>query len=281
MASIKNKKQSKARSYIEPKKRKQRSTAGGYNRKTSDKLRAYALPVTLSVMILAGIGFLGVMGYRTVAASEFFDVKRVDVRGVSRASKDDIEKIVNGQTQHSGVWNADLIDIKARIEKLTFVRSAAVSRVLPNGIRVGIVERQPQAIVSLASGDYLIDENGEIITAAKKGEDQAPVIIRGWDEAKTEKALKDNLQRVKLYQKMMTDWGDFQLSKRVKEVNLSDMREPKAIIEDSGVSITVALAKDNFAKSLKAAIEAVAGKGQKIKSVDSAGVYPVIEYIGN
>ncbi|MGH7782716.1 MAG: hypothetical protein ACREO5_02580, partial [Candidatus Binatia bacterium] len=113
------------------------------------------------------------------------------------------------------------------------------------------------------------------------GDDMTPVTIRGWDETKTEKALKDNQQRMKLYQKMMADWNDFQLSKRVREVNLSDMQEPKAIIEDSGARIVVALAKDNFAKSLKAAIEAVAGKGQKIKSVDSAGVYPVIEYIGN
>ncbi|MEP6848216.1 MAG: FtsQ-type POTRA domain-containing protein [Acidobacteriota bacterium] len=277
MASTKIKKQSK-----KPAATKRKKQSPAVNRSgRADQIRAYVLPAILIAVILGCIGFLGMMGYRTVAASEFFDVKRVDVRGVSRASKDEIEKIVTSQTQHSGVWNADLIDLKAKIEKLTFVRSAAVSRVLPNGIRVGIVERQPQAIVSLSSGDYIIDENGEIITAAKKGEDQAPVVIRGWDEAKTERALKDNQQRIKLYQKMMVDWDQFQLAKRVKEVNLSDMQEPKAIIEDSGANISVALAKDNFAKSLKAAIEAVAGKGQKIKAVDSAGVYPVIEYIGN
>lgn len=281
MASTKHKKQNKGKPAIASRKRKQRSFVGNRPSKRSDRFRNYALPVFLSFIILAVIGFLGVMGYRTVAASEFFDVKRVDVQGVSRASKEEIEKIVTSQTQHTGVWNADLIDLKARIEKLTFVRSAAVSRVLPNGIRIGIVERQPQAIVSLSSGDYLIDENGEIITAARKGEDQAPVIIRGWDEAKTEKALKDNQQRVKLYQKMMADWKEFQLSRRVKEVNLADMQEPKAIIEDSGVNIIVALAKDNFSKSLKAAIEAAAGKGQEIRSVDSTGVYPVIEYLKN
>lgn len=263
------------------KKRKKPSAITRRSRTASSGLREYVFPAIICVVILGCIGFLGVMGYRTVTASEFFDVKRVDVRGVTRASKDDVDKIVTAETQRSGVWNADLIDIKAKIEKLTFVRSAAVSRVLPNGIRVGIVERQPQAVVSLSAGDFLVDENGDIITAAKKGDDINAVTIRGWDESKTEKALKDNQQRMKLYQKMMTDWNDFQLSKRVKEVNLSDMQEPKAIIEDSGSKIIVALAKDNFAKSLKAAIEAVAGKGQKIKSVDSAGVYPVIEYIGN
>src|SRR5260221_9736677 len=119
MASTKTKKQFKKKSTTVSKKRKQRPMVGGRDNRRSDKFRAYALPAFLCVVILACIGFLGVMGYRTVAASEFFDVKRVDVRGVSRASKEEIEKIVMGQTQHTGAWNADLIDIKSRIEKLT------------------------------------------------------------------------------------------------------------------------------------------------------------------
>jgi len=281
MGAGKQKKKAKSKDTLTGKKRKKPVAVPRGQKRASGKFRSFFLPTVLSLVILACIGFLGIRGYETVTASEFFDVKRVDVRGVNRASREDIEKIVASQTQHSGVWNADLIDIKARIEKLTFVKTAAVSRILPNGIRVGIVERQPQAIVSLSTGDYLIDENGDIITAAKKGEDQASLIIRGWDEAKTEKALKDNQQRMKVYQKMMADWNDFQLVKRVKEVNLANLQEPKAVIEDSGSPITVALSKDNFGKSLRAAIEAVAGKGQKIRSVDTSGLYPVIEYLGN
>jgi hypothetical protein len=144
---------------------------------------------------------------------------------------------------------------------------------------VNVIERVPQAIVSLSSGDFLIDGDGEIITAAKMGEDQMPIVLRGWDEAKTEKASKDNLQRIKLYQKMTAEWDEFQLTKRVKEVNLADLQEPKVLIEDSGSNITVALSKNNLGKSLKAALEAVAGKGEKIKAVDAGGVYPIIEYL--
>jgi cell division septal protein FtsQ len=274
-------KKAKSKDVLAAKRRRKPVAVPRGTKKTSGRFRSYFLPGVLSLVILACIGFLGVRGYQTVTASEFFDVKKVDVRGISHASKEDIEKIVASQTQHAGVLNADLIDIKARIEKLTFVRTAAVSRVLPNGIRISVVERQPQAIVSLSSGDYLIDENGDIITAAKKGEDQAPLIIRGWDEAKTEKALKDNQQRMKVYQKMVADWSNFELVKRVKEVNLSDLQEPKAVIEDSGSPITVALAKDNFGKNLRDAIEAVAGKGQKIRAVDVSGLYPIIDYLGN
>ena len=70
------------------------------------------------------------------------------------------------------------------------------------------------------------------------------------------------------------------LAKRVKEVNLADLQEPQATIEDSGSRISITLARDDLSKSLKSALEAVAGKGDRVKSVNAAGVYPVLEYIG-
>ena len=105
-------------------------------------------------------------------------------------------------------------------------------------------------------------------------------MIKGWDESKGEKAMKENLQRLRLYKKMISQWNDFQLVGRVKEVDLADIQEPKATIQDSGVNIPVSLPKDDFGKGLKAALEAAAGKGNKIKSVNAAGVYPIIEYAG-
>ena len=96
---------------------------------------------------------------------------------------------------------------------------------------------------------------------------------------KDEKAGPENLVRLKVYKKMLDEWKQFDLASRVKEVNLSNPREPIAVVEDSGRPITVTLAKDNLGKSLKTAIEAVSGKGAKVKSVDAAGVSPVIQYL--
>lgn len=249
------------------------------SRKGPSKIGRLFLPILICVAMAIGIVFLGLMGYRTVTASEFFDVKRVDIRGVQRASKDDIEKVVTMHTERSGAWNADLAEIKARVERLPFVKTAAVSRVLPNGIRISVVERQPQAIVRMSSGDFLVDGEAEILAAAAKNEGGFPITLKGWDESKTEKAAKDNLLRIKLYQKMLSEWGEFELAARVKELNLSAMAEPIATIEDSGKQITVMLGKENFGKNLKAALEAVAGKGDRIKSVNAGGLYPVIEYL--
>jgi hypothetical protein len=80
---------------------------------------------------------------------------------------------------------------------------------------------------------------------------------------------------------MSAEWGQFDLGSRIKEVDLASLSEPKVIVEDSGSKISIALQKENFGKILKTALEAIAGKGEKIKSVNAAGVYPVIEYVGN
>jgi len=234
----------------------------------------------ISLCLLGGIGFIAAMGYRSVTASDFFGVRAVDVRGAERAPVDDIRRIVTANTEKTGVWHADLPAIREKIEKLPFVKTASVSMSLPAGIRVNVIERVPQAVVRLGGGDFLVDGEGVVLAKVTKPEETMPFVIRGWDESKNEKAGPDNLARLKLYRKMLDEWRGVGVADRVKEVNLTDMRDPAAVIEDSGRQIAVTVAKDNLGKSLKSAIEAVAGKGEKVKSVNAGGVYPVLEYMG-
>ena len=258
---------------------KGRSAASRSRGKTASRaLGRFALPLIVSCVLLGCAAFLGISGYKTATASDFFGLRNIEIRGNERTVPDDIRRIVAASVERSGVWNADLSDIRTKIEKFPFVKSAAVSRLLPAGIRINLTERIPAAVVHLSSGNYLIDGEGTILTAVKGDEKDFPIILHGWDEAKTERAVPDNLARLKLYKKMLDECRQFDLVSRVKEVNLSNPREPVAVVVDSGREIAVALAKDNLGKSLKRALEAVSGKGAKVKSVDAGGVYPIIQY---
>lgn len=231
----------------------------------------FFVPLFLIFCILFCLGFLGFMGYRTVTASEFFDVKKIEVRGAAHASKGDIEKIVMAQTEKSGVWNADLKEIREKVERLDFVKSVAVSRVLPDGLRVDLIERVPKAVVRLSGGDYWADEDGVIIAPVGKAAADFPFVVRGWDESKTDDAVKKNQLRVKLYQKMLEEWRTFDLDKRVKLVDMTNLNEPKAIVEDSGEAVEIILAKDNLPK-LQLGLENIAGKGQQVSGIDVTDV---------
>ncbi len=255
------------------------ATTRARNKAVKRTFGRFVLPLMIICLLLGGLAFLGLSGYRTATASEFFALRNIDVRGTERSSPEDIRRVVAAAAEKPGVWNADLGDIRAKIEKFPYVKSAAVSMILPAGIRVYVTERIPAAIVHLTSGNFLVDGDGVILSAATANDKDLPFVLQGWDESKTEKAGPDNLARLKLYRKMIDEWKQFDLTSHVKEVNLANPREPVAVVEDSGHAIAVTLAKDNLGKSLKTAIEAVSGKGAKIKSVDAEGNYPVLQYL--
>jgi cell division septal protein FtsQ len=236
-----------------------------------EKLGGSIVPLVLSVAIVVCLGLVVLLTYGTISESEFFKLKAISVAGTDRASRNDIEKIVNSNAEKTGVWNADLLSIKQKIEKVTFVKTAAVSRSLPSGINVAITEREPVAIVRVNSGDYLTDAEGTILAPATAEEKKVPFAMLGWNEEKSERAGKENLERLKMFQNMLSEWKDYDLVSRVKSVDLADMREPMATLEDSGMPVTITLARENFGKQLADGIKAIVGKGNMFEGVDLVG----------
>ena len=251
------------------------SARGGGNAR---QIINFLVPAFFILCIVFCLGFLVFMGYRTVTASAFFDVKTVDVRGVARAPRDEIERIVRSQAERNGVWNANLEVIRNDIEKLPFVKSVAVSRVLPDGIQVRVDERIPKAVVRLNAGDFWVDGEAVVLSAVGKNEQRPAFVLRGWDESKTERAVRDNQERVRFYQKMLTEWQDLGIAGRVIVVNLSDLQDPQAIVQDSGANVSIHLGKEDYGKRLQKALEVINGKGDKIESLISHGANVVAKY---
>ena len=218
------------------------------------------------------------VGYRSVTASSFFDLQAVVIRGVNRASRTDIEKIVKMNSVQNGVWNSDIDLIKMKIEELKFVKNASISRILPNGFRVIVNERIPRAVVRISGKDYWVDEDA-ILLGRQKGSEKQPVFTMfGWDERKTETALEKNKKRVELFTKLSDEWKKFDLATRVRAVDLSDLREPRAIVSDSGEIVTIYLGNDDFRRGLQRGLENIAGRGKEVESIIVSGLRPVIGY---
>ena len=231
----------------------------------------YFVPMFFVLCILFCIGFLAFMGYRTVTASSFFDVKQIEVKGASKVSRETVEKIVRTESEKNGVWNADLQKIRDEIEKADFVKTATVSRILPDGIRVNITERKPIAVARIDGGDFWVDEDGAVLVLVGKDESRPPFFIQGWTREKSEKAQAENKERVKIYLEMLSEWQEYELAKRVKSVDLSNVKEPFAITEDSGERVAIEVENGNLAKRLKDGIKAIAGKGTNYQAVNIEG----------
>ena len=259
------------RSNSKPVKRRRGTTVSSRKTRQTSNTFNFLVPLVFILAILSVLGFLAFKGYQTVTASSFFDVKKIEVRGNTRVLREDVERIVRLQAERNGVWNAELEQIKADVEKLNFVKTAVVSRILPDGILVRVDERIPRAIVRSNSGDFWVDDEAITVASVSKNENRLPYVLRGWDEAKTEKAQKDNQARVKVYSKLLEELKTLGLEKRLASLELSDLQDVKALVEESGEIVTVYLGKEDYGKRLQNAIKVIEGKGQAIGYAKSYG----------
>ncbi|MGI8468401.1 MAG: cell division protein FtsQ/DivIB [Pyrinomonadaceae bacterium] len=245
----------------------------------SARIFGILIPLFFIACIVFCLGFLLLMGYRTVTASTFFDAKTIDVRGTNRVSRDDVERIVRSQTEKNGVWNANLETIRNDVEKFAYVKSVAVSRVLPNTIQVRVDERIPKAIARLNNGaDVWVDDDAQILGKVEKNDTRPDFILRGWDESKTERAQKENQERVKCFVKMQDDFQKSGVANRVTSIVLNDLQDPQATIEDSGKAVNIFLGKEDYGKRLQRALDVIGGKGNQIESLISHGAGVTAKY---
>jgi cell division protein FtsQ len=128
------------------------------------------------------------------------------------------------------------------------VANATVMRLLPNRMRVSIVERTPVAFVRQGSHIGLVDANGvllDIPVDAKASEHYSfPVVtgISAGDPVSTRAA------RMKIFERFTSelDGAGEKISEELSEVDLSNPEDVKAMIPDRSTEILVHFGEENF-----------------------------------
>jgi cell division protein FtsQ len=220
-------------------------------------------PAFLKVGLVVTVGILIFAGYRVAASASFFQVRKVEVQGTSRVPADEIQALVRKEVEKTGVWRADLGGLNARLERVPWVRTAVVSRVLPDGIRVRIVERVPRAVVRTASGRFRWVDDDAVLLGEMLPTDQMPAFfLRGLNEDDPDGAREENRERVAKFLELQSAWDAAGLSERVSEVNLFDLRDIRAQLADDNSQIEVRLGAQDHGKRLRDALEVLDAQKQ-------------------
>ncbi len=214
------------------------------------------IPLVLKLVLAIALGALIFTGYRNAASATFFQLRKVELQGNARASAEQVQTLVRREVSRTGVWKADLNDIAARLERLPWIRTAVVSRVLPDRIRVRLLEREPVAVVRTAAGRlYWVDVDA-VLLGQMMPTDQVPAFfLRGWNEEESEAARKENSERVEEFLDMQREWVATGLSERVSEVNLADIRDVRTQLTGDDSQIEVRLGSTDLGKRLKQALD--------------------------
>src|SRR5215204_2435759 len=179
------------------------------------------VPLALRIGVVTIIALIAFVGYRAAASASFFQIRSIETRGASRASMDDIKTLVRRDVSETGVWRADLQELSQHLERLPWVRTAVVTRVLPDGIRGRITEREPKAVVRNAAGRFVWVDDDAVYLGEMSPADQMPAFfLRGWNEDDSSAAQAENRGRVGKFLELQRDWNAQGIAERVSEVNL-------------------------------------------------------------
>jgi cell division septal protein FtsQ len=237
--------------------RRERGSSAKQSSNGGSRLRRVLIYFPLAGKLLLAIitGLLIFAGYRAAASASFFQARSVEVNSTSRVSADEIRNVVRRAVAQTGVWRADLDGISAELKRMPWVRTAVVSRVLPDGLRVRVTERVPSAVVRTASGRLVwVDTDAVMLGAIRPTDVMPPFFIRGLDEAETSAARVANRERMQRYELMRGEWEAQGLGERVSEVNLDDLRDVRAQLAGDDSQIEVRLGREDFGNRLKRAL---------------------------
>jgi hypothetical protein len=218
------------------------------------------VPAVLKTVLAVALGLLAYLGYRTAVSASFFKVKAVDVAGATRASREEIRAAVL-RLSNAGVWQADLEVIAKELKELPWVRDAVVTRVLPSGLRVRVTEREPRIIARTGGGRLVwVDDDAVQLGTATPGDED--FFVRGLEEGGGEQARRDNRARVEAALALKGDWDKSGLSKRVSEIDVSDLEDVRVHLAGDDAGVQVVLGGQDYVKRFRNALAKLDEKGR-------------------
>ncbi|MHB1020804.1 MAG: cell division protein FtsQ/DivIB [Acidobacteriaceae bacterium] len=208
---------------------------------------AMALGVVLTLGLLGG-GAWAVRNFllhdpRFLIASS----DAIQIQGNSNVTRPELLNIF-GTDIGRNIFYVPLAERRAELEQLPWVEHATVMRLLPNRLRILVVERTPVAFVRQGSQIGLVDANGVLLNmpAAAMGNAQYsfPVVVG----ISSNDSLSSRAARMKIYQNFLAslDSSGEKISSQLSEIDLSDPEDVKALIPEQGVDILVHFGDEKY-----------------------------------
>ncbi len=182
----------------------------------------------------------------------------VEIAGNSHLSRAQLLSVFGGDVDRN-IFRIPLDDRRAELESLPWVQHATVMRLLPDRVRVGIVERTPVAFVREGRRIGLVDANGVLLdmnpeAGAEAGGGEETISGKYSFPVVTGIAQTDPLStraaRMRIYGDFLgaLDAGGEGISHKLSEVDLSDPEDVKALVPDagSGAEVLVHFGDDKY-----------------------------------
>ena len=155
---------------------------------------------------------------------------------------------VFGEDMGRNIFFVPIAERRRQLEQIPWIQKATVMRLLPDQIRVSVVERQPVAFVRHGQKIGLVDANGVLLDmpAAMLAQHRYsfPVVtgIDAGDPIASRKA------RMAVYQRLLSDLDSsgHHYSEQLSQIDLTDPEDARVLMPAQGTDILAHFGEDHF-----------------------------------
>ncbi|MGO9777074.1 MAG: cell division protein FtsQ/DivIB [Terracidiphilus sp.] len=171
----------------------------------------------------------------------------IDATGLTEVSRAEMLPVF-GEDIGRNIFYVPLSERRRQLEQLPWVERATVMRLLPDQIRVSVVERQPVAFVRLGPQIGLVDASGVLLTmpaALMAQRHYSFPVVTGFD---AHDPLASRKARMAVYQRLLAelDSNGQKLSEQISEIDLTDPADAKVLMPEQGGDILAHFGEDQF-----------------------------------
>jgi len=184
------------------------------------------------MMSISGLAILCWGTYEVVfylRTSPRFEVQKLSVSGARRVPENQVIAKA-GFEIGTNIFRVNLDEMRDRVEKIGWVRSAAVQRILPDQIVIRIVEREPIGLTRIKGAIYQFDIDGKILDPDPASGSSFPILdgLRLGDR-------KTNVRKVETYRSVLQELDQTSLS----EIHINDSGEVTVVSANDPVLINL------------------------------------------
>jgi cell division protein FtsQ len=167
--------------------------------------------------------------------------------GLSEVSRTDMLPIF-GEDIGKNIFFVNLSDRRKQLEQIPWIERASVMRLLPDQIRVNVIERTPIAFVRQGQQIGLVDADGILLsmpTAAMTQHHYSFPVVTGIDVGDPQPSRK---ARMAVYQRLVRDLDSTgqHLSDQISEIDLTDPEDARVLLPEQNRDILAHFGDDHF-----------------------------------
>jgi cell division protein FtsQ len=203
-----------------------------------------------AVLVLGGVTAGGLLLKRTLERDSHYRIagtENIEATGLNEIPRAQMLPVF-GEDIGRNIFFVPLDLRRRQLEQIPWVKRATVMRLLPDRIRVSIVEREPVAFSRIGNRIGLVDADGVLLSmsaASMARHHYSFPVLTGIDPGDPSEARR---ARMAVYLRLMSDLDSTgqHYSQQISEIDLTDPEDARVLMPEQGSDILAHFGEDHF-----------------------------------